>query len=65
MIFTGLATGSDGNAYILEGENYCLIIEAGKGTFKKIISSIPEDKKIIGAIYSHQHSDHFGDRATA
>lgn len=61
MIFTCLATGSDGNAYILESEKAALIIEAGKGTFKKVIAAIPADKKVVGAIHSHQHSDHFGD----
>lgn len=61
MIFTCLATGSDGNAYILESEKAALIIEAGKGTFKKIIAAIPDGKKVAGVIYSHQHSDHFGD----
>lgn len=61
MNFTCLATGSDGNAYILETSKSCLIIEAGKGTFKKIIASIPDLKKLTGLIYSHTHSDHFGD----
>ena len=61
MIFTCLSTGSDGNAYLLESENIVLIIEAGKGTFKKIIAAVPEGKKVVGVIYSHQHNDHFGD----
>jgi len=61
MIFTCLGTGSDGNAYILESPKATLIIEAGKGTFKKIIAAIPDAKKVVGVIYSHQHNDHFGD----
>jgi len=61
MIFQCLSTGSDGNAYILESEKAALIIEAGKGTFKKIIAAVPEGKKVIGVIYSHRHLDHFGD----
>ena len=61
MIFTCLSTGSDGNAYILESEKAVLIIEAGKGTFKKIIAAVPEGKKVVGVIYSHVHNDHFGD----
>jgi len=61
MIFTCLSTGSDGNAYILESKNSILIIEAGKGTFKKILAAIPDNKKVVGVIHSHQHSDHFGD----
>jgi hypothetical protein len=61
MIFTAIATGSDGNAYILESEKAALIIEAGKGTFKKIVAALPEGKKVVGVICSHQHNDHFGD----
>lgn len=61
MNFTCLATGSDGNAYLLESEKAVLIIEAGKGTFKKILSAIPENKKVVGVICSHQHNDHYGD----
>jgi len=61
MNFTCIATGSDGNAYLLESNSATLIIEAGKGTFKKIIAAIPNDKKTVGVIYSHLHNDHFGD----
>jgi hypothetical protein len=61
MIFTCLATGSDGNAYLLESEKAALIIEAGKGTFKKIIAAIPEGKKMVGVLCSHLHNDHHGD----
>lgn len=61
MNFTCLATGSDGNAYLLESDEAVLIIEAGKGTFKKIIAAIPDNKKVIGVIYSHHHNDHCGD----
>ena len=61
MIFTCLSTGSGGNAYILESEKAALIIEAGNGTFKKIVAAIPEGKKVVGVIYSHLHNDHFGD----
>ncbi len=61
MIFTCLSTGSDGNAYLLESEKATLIIEAGKGTFKKILAVIPDNKKVVGVIYSHLHNDHFGD----
>jgi hypothetical protein len=61
MIFKCLATGSDGNAYLLESESSVLIIEAGKGTFKNIMRALPLNKKLVGVLYSHQHSDHFGD----
>jgi hypothetical protein len=42
MIFTCLSSGSDGNAYLLESDKAVLIIEAGKGTFKKLIAAAPE-----------------------
>lgn len=61
MIFTCISTGSTGNGYLLETDKSVLIIEAGKGMFKKILANIPNDKKLIGAIYTHKHSDHFGD----
>jgi ribonuclease BN (tRNA processing enzyme) len=61
MIFTVLATGSDGNAYLLESGGKTLIIEAGKGTYKKILVAVEDVSKVVGVIYSHLHSDHFGD----
>ena len=61
MTFTCISTGSSGNGYLLESEGAVLVIEAGKGTFKKILANIPENKKISGLIYSHLHSDHAGD----
>lgn len=61
MIFTCLSTGSSGNAYILESQTAVLIIEAGKGMFSKIIANLHKEKKLIGCIISHKHSDHFGD----
>jgi ribonuclease BN (tRNA processing enzyme) len=61
MEFTSIATGSAGNGYILQSEEAVLIIEAGKGLFKKILANIPKDKKISGLIYTHLHLDHYGD----
>lgn len=61
MKFKCIGTGSSGNGYLLECENSVLIIEAGKGMFKKILSNIPKDKKISALIYSHMHGDHYGD----
>lgn len=61
MIFTCIATGSSGNAYLLESESSVLIIEAGKGLFKKILANLPKDKKLSGLVYSHEHADHAGD----
>ena len=61
MEFTCISTGSAGNGYILQSESSVLIIEAGKGLFKKILANIPKEKKISGLIYTHLHSDHYGD----
>lgn len=61
MTFKCISTGSNGNGYLLESETSVLIIEAGKGMFKKILANIPEEKKLVGLIYSHKHSDHYGD----
>ena len=61
MEFTCISTGSSGNGYILQSETDVLIIEAGKGMFKKILANIPKEKKISGLIYTHLHSDHYGD----
>jgi len=61
MEFTCISTGSAGNGYILQSEKAVLIIEAGKGLFKKILANIPKEKKISGLIYTHLHSDHYGD----
>lgn len=61
MKFKCIGTGSSGNGYLLESETHVLIIEAGKGMFKKILANIPPDKKLSALIYSHLHGDHFGD----
>lgn len=63
MKFKCISTGSSGNGYLLESEKEVLIIEAGKGLFKKILANIPTDKKLSGLIYSHLHNDHAGDLA--
>ena len=61
MKFKCVSTGSSGNGYLLESKTHVLIIEAGKGMFKKILANIPKEKKISGLIYTHLHSDHYGD----
>lgn len=61
MKFKCISTGSSGNGYLLESETAVLIIEAGKGMFKKILTNIPKEKKLSGLIYSHMHGDHAGD----
>lgn len=61
MTFTCISTGSSGNGYLLESESAVLIIEAGKGMFKRILENLPRNKKLSGLIYSHLHGDHAGD----
>lgn len=60
--FIVTASGSDGNAYtLLDNDNNCLLIEAGKGLFENIIRTVPDVKKIHGLLVSHSHQDHAGD----
>lgn len=62
MIYIVTASGSDGNAYtLLDNDNNCLLIEAGKGLFENIIRTVPDVKKIHGLLVSHSHQDHAGD----
>lgn len=53
-----LGSGSSGNCYLLETESECLIIEAGIN-FAKVKEALNFNiSKIVGAIISHEHSDH-------
>ena len=60
--FIVTASGSDGNAYtLLDNDNNCLLIEAGRGLFESILRTVPDVKKIHGLLVSHSHQDHAGD----
>lgn len=62
MKFIVSASGSDGNAYtLLDNDDNCLLIEAGKGLFENILRTVPDVKKIHGLLVSHSHQDHAGD----
>lgn len=53
-----LGSGSSGNCYILENRTEALIVEAGI-SFKEVKIALNFDiSKIVGAIVSHEHSDH-------
>lgn len=53
-----IATGSQGNAYILENEREALLIECGV-SFDKIKKAIDFNvSKIVGCIVTHEHKDH-------
>jgi len=53
-----IATGSKGNAYVLENEHEALLIECGVkvSEIKKAIGF--NLSKVVGAIVSHEHNDH-------
>ncbi len=54
-----LGSSSLGNCYLLENETECLIIEVGI-PFKEIKKELDfNTSKIVGAIVSHEHGDHF------
>lgn len=53
-----LGSNSSGNAYILEGQTGCLLIECGVN-IKKIKEALKFNlSKVNGAIVSHSHGDH-------
>lgn len=58
MKLTVLGTGSAGNTYILDGDEECLILDAGIsfGEVKKALRF--NIKRISGLIVTHSHGDH-------
>lgn len=58
MGITTIATGSQGNCYILEHENKKLIIECGV-SFKYILHSLQHElDNVVGCLVTHEHKDH-------
>lgn len=54
-----LGSSSAGNTYLLESEHECLVLEAGI-KFLEVKKALGFDiLKIVGAVCSHQHGDHF------
>ena len=58
MILDVIASGSKGNAYILQNEQEALLIEAGV-RFDAILKALDfNPAKVAGCLISHEHGDH-------
>jgi glyoxylase-like metal-dependent hydrolase (beta-lactamase superfamily II) len=56
-----LASGSSGNATLLETERTCLLIDAGLGrkeTFRRLAALEKSPERVDGILISHEHTDH-------
>jgi phosphoribosyl 1,2-cyclic phosphodiesterase len=56
-----LASGSSGNATLLETEQTCLLVDAGLGrkeTFRRLDALGKNPERIDGILISHEHTDH-------
>ena len=61
MKIVSLASGSKGNAYIIEHEGEALVVDCGIGprVFKQRFASLfPEALRFHGVLLTHNHSDH-------
>lgn len=55
-----VASGSEGNAYVLQNVGEALLLEAGV-SFKKVLPALNYDvSKVQGVLISHEHGDHAG-----
>lgn len=55
-----IASGSEGNAYVLQNGGEALLLEAGVG-FRKVLPALDYDiGKVQGVLISHEHGDHAG-----
>lgn len=52
-----ISTGSKGNAYVLRAGDSALLLDAGV-PIKKIVRSVPDWKRLIGCLITHEHKDH-------
>jgi phosphoribosyl 1,2-cyclic phosphodiesterase len=56
-----LASGSSGNATLLETERTCLLVDAGLGrkeTFRRLAAISKSPERVDGILISHEHPDH-------
>ncbi|MFZ0335046.1 MAG: MBL fold metallo-hydrolase [Candidatus Acidiferrales bacterium] len=56
-----MASGSSGNATLLETERTCLLIDAGLGrkeTFRRLAALEKSPERVDGILISHEHTDH-------
>lgn len=54
-----LGSGSSGNCYLLENDRECLVLEAGLPLKEIKIALDFNISKIVGALVTHEHGDHF------
>lgn len=60
MKLTVIASGSSGNAYVLQNVGEALLIEAGIN-FKKVVAALEGNiSKVVGCLITHEHGDHAG-----
>lgn len=58
MVLRTLASGSNGNCYLLETPEECLVLEAGI-PFRDVKIALDFNvRKIVGVLITHQHADH-------
>lgn len=60
MKFKCLSTGSQGNCYLLESEDECLVLDCGIPLLQVKIATGFNIRKIVGAVVTHEHKDHAG-----
>ncbi len=56
-----MASGSSGNATLLETERTCLLVDAGLGrkeTFRRLAALDKAPERVDGILISHEHTDH-------
>ncbi len=59
MTLTIIGSNSAGNCYVLQNENEALILECGM-PFKEAQKALDfNTEKVVGALVSHEHGDHF------
>ncbi|MFY9585725.1 MAG: MBL fold metallo-hydrolase, partial [Candidatus Acidiferrales bacterium] len=60
---TILASGSSGNATLLETQRTCLLVDAGLGrkeTLRRLADAEAGLERLDGILISHEHNDHIG-----
>ena len=64
MRIVSLASGSKGNAYVVEQDGEALLVDcglAGRTLAARLKSAFPESPRFAGVLLTHSHSDHYPD----
>lgn len=66
MNLISVASGSDGNCYVIEDGDHYLILDCGKNVHQMSVNGACRDniRNIDAVLYSHSHKDHFGHENT-